>query len=211
MKIYTCEQRSEEWFAIRLGRVTGTSFKDLMSGKTTAGYNNLIADIAAEKVTDEGAKEETYVNEWMERGIELEPQAAEQYELIMGVGCKEVGFVTPETGLYQELIGVSPDRLLDDGGILEIKCPKRSTHWYYIVADKLPSEYYWQVIGQLYVTGAAYCDFMSYYPGMKPFIIRVLPDIEAFKKIETELDILIEKVSELIKKYTNYELINQEI
>jgi len=88
--------------------------------------------------------------------------------------------------------------------MIEIKCPKRSTHMKYITNDKLPSEYRWQVQGQLFVTGLKYCDFMSYYPDLKPFIIRVFPDEKDFEMIRKELDIFIGEVvknSDIYNKY----------
>lgn len=201
------DQRSEAWHALRLGRVTGTAFKELMSGKTTAGYYNLIADIAAEIITECSEDQENYVSSDMQKGIDLEPIAAKCYEDMFETELESVGFVTPnEDNKYSEWIGVSPDRLTLDSGLVEIKCPKRSTHLYYIQAGKLPSTYKWQVYGQLYTTGLNYCDFFSYCDGLKPFIIRVYPDAEIFKLIEIELDIMIESVQKLIKNYYNYEV-----
>jgi hypothetical protein len=105
---------------------------------------------------------------------------------------------------------VSPDGLTSDNGMIEIKCPKRSTHWYYLMNGKLPSEYRFQVQGQLFVTKLDYCDFISFYPNLKPFIVRVYPDLELFKKFEVELDLLIITVQEYIKKYESYILISDE-
>jgi putative phage-type endonuclease len=205
---YNIEQCSEAWFNIRLGRVTGTSFKDLMAKKETAAYRNLIADIAAEKITGLSEDADNYESEWMTRGKELEPIAANYYSELFDIELEQTGFVTFETdNKYFNWCGVSPDRLIKNTGILEIKCPKRSTHWYYLQSEKLPSEYYWQVMGQLFVTGADYCDFMSFYPDLKPFIIQVLPDKKAFEQIEKELDILIEKVNLQISNYNQIELL----
>ena len=202
------EQGSEAWHQARLGRVTGTRFKDLMAAKTTAAYNNLVADIAAELLTEYDEEESGYENEWMIRGKELEPEARKLYEELFECEVEQVGFVTPDEGnTFHEWIGVSPDGIVGDG-ITEFKCPKRSTHIGYIESGGLPSEYRWQVMGQLYVTGAKWCDFMSYYPGLKPFIIRVYPDPALFAQIEKELALLIVKVKEKIEKYNNYEPIN---
>lgn len=203
------EQRSEAWHALRLGRVTGTAFKELMSGKATAGYNNLIADIAAEMITETSEDEENYVSSDMQRGIDLEPIAAKYYETYFDTELESVGFITPdEDNKYHEWVGVSPDRLTLDSGLVEIKCPKRSTHLYYIKSGKLPSTYKWQVYGQLFVTGLNYCDFFSYCEGLKPFIIRVYPDEKIFAEIEKELDLLIIEVNKLIKEYNSYEVLS---
>ena len=78
----------------------------------------------------------------------------------------------------------------------------------YLLANKLPSEYRHQVQGQLFVTGLEYCDFMSYVEGMKPFIIRVYPDLELFKEYEKRLDILIEQVNEQLINYNQYDYLS---
>lgn len=203
MIIFNCEQQSEAWHQARLGRVTGTKFKNLMSKANTASYQNLITDIACEIIT--GRAEETFSNAAMERGIEMEPVARTEYESIFGVEVKQVGFIIPdEDHPYHDWIGISPDGLVDEG-MIEIKCPNQSTHFEYIEDNKLPAEYRYQVQGQLFVTGLKYCDFMSFAEGMKPFIIRVYPDLELFKEFDMKLSILITKVKEKIEKYNQYD------
>jgi putative phage-type endonuclease len=201
-----CEQKSEAWYAARSGRVTGTSFADLMAAKTTAAYRNLIADIAADIINPDLESEESYTNAAMLRGIELEPEARKMYAEMNEIEVEQVGFIIPdEDNKYHEWIGVSPDGL-PGSGLIEIKCPNKSTHLYYIQKNVLPSEYRHQVQGQLFVTGLEFCDFISYYPGLKPFIIRVLPDKELFTKFELELDILIKEVKILMSSYIEYPL-----
>lgn len=204
MILYNCEQHSEAWHEARLGRVTGTRFKNLMSKETTASYQDLLTDIACEIITHKA--EEGYTNEAMQNGIDTEPYARREYESIFNTEIKQVGFVIPdEDSKYHTWIGVSPDGLTQDNGMIEIKCPKMSTHFEYIESNKLPSEYRYQVQGQLFVTGFDYCDFMSYVEGMKPFIIRVYPDKELFKEFEQRLNILIVKVMEKIHIYNKYD------
>lgn len=148
--------------------------------------------------------EETYSNAAMQNGIETEPLARVEYESIFETEVKTCGFVTvEEDNKYHEWIGVSPDGLTE--GLLEIKCPLMRTHLNYLLANKLPSEYRHQMQGQLFVTGLPYCDFMSYVKGMKPFIIRVLPDEELFKEYKKRLDILILQVNEQLNKYKTYD------
>ena len=200
---YNIEQGSEAWFEARCGRVTGTRFKALVAGESTQTYKDLIADIVCEIIT--GRMEETYQNAAMEHGIETEPIARVEYETLFDVEVEQVGFIIPvEDNKYHEWIGISPDGMMDEG-LLEIKCPKMKTHLRYITANKLPSEYKYQVQGQLFVTGALYCDFMSYVEGMKPFIIRVYPDEELFKQFEERLDGLIIKVNEELETYKKYD------
>jgi putative phage-type endonuclease len=198
------DQKSEAWHEVRCGRVTGTRFKSLVAGNSTATYKDLITNIACEIIT--GRAEETYFNAIMENGIETEPEARKEYEALFGVIIDQIGFITPdEDHKYYDWIGISPDGLTPDNGMIEIKCPLMRTHLEYIEANKLPSEYRYQVQGQLFVTGLSYCDFMSYVDGMKPFIIRVFPDAELFKEFETRLDILIEQVKSKIEIYNQYD------
>jgi len=195
------EQKSEAWFKLRLGRITGTRFAALMAGESTAAYKDLITDLAGEIIT--GAIEESYSNAVMERGTELEPEARKLYEELFD-SVEEVGMcLRDEDDPLHEWVGVSPDGLTADG-LLEIKCPIRKTHLNYIEKDVFPNQYKWQVQGQLYVTGLPYCDFMSYYPGMKPFIIRVLPDEVMHEEITERIFSTILKIKEKIKTYNNY-------
>jgi putative phage-type endonuclease len=195
------EQGSEAWFQYRCGRITGTRFKTLMSGQTTQGYKDLITEIAGELIT--GEVEETYSNDAMERGKELEPEARIMYENEL-FKVDQVGFCLPdEENEFSDWIGVSPDGLLYDG-MVEIKCPLRKTHLNYIEAGKLPTEYWWQVQGQLFVTGLAWCDFVSYYPNMKMFVVRVFPDVTVFEEITERLRITIPLIKAKLEIYNNY-------
>ena len=203
MIVYNCEQRSEAWHEIRLGRVTGTRFKDLMMGESTKGYKDLITNIACEIIS--GRAEETYSNAVMEAGIETEPEARKEYESIFGIEIKEVGFIIPdENTIYHDWIGISPDGITPDNGMIEIKCPLMKTHLGYIEDNKLPAEYEKQVQGQLFVTDLDYCDFISYVEGMKPFIIRVNPDKALHLEFQKRLNKLITEVQDKLKLYNEY-------
>ena len=204
MIIHKCEQHSEAWHEARLGRVTGTRFKELVMGETTKGYKDLVTNIACEIIT--GRAEETYTNAVMEAGLETEPEARKEYESILGTEIKEVGFIIPdEEHKYHEWIGISPDGLTTDNGMIEIKCPLMKTHLGYIEDNKLPSDYRYQVQGQLFVTGFDYCDFISFVCNMKPFIIRVKPDEKQFAEFELRLDKLIIEVNNKIELYNKYD------
>ncbi|PNX47951.1 MAG: hypothetical protein BV456_10340 [Thermoplasmata archaeon M8B2D] len=203
MIIINCEQRTEAWHEHRLGRITASQFATAMSGLKTKGFNDLVLDIAAEIVS--GEIEESYSNAIMERGIELEPVAAEEYHNLFDIELTEVGFCIPdENNPLHDWVGVSPDRLIGDNGLLEIKCPLRKTHWNYLKENQLPAEYKWQVQGQLFITGREYCDFFSYYPGLKPFIVHVLPDLEMHKQLEERLLLIVDLIKQEIKFYNNY-------
>jgi putative phage-type endonuclease len=209
MIIYNIEQGSEAWFTARCGRVTSTRFKDLMAGESTDTYKKLVTNIVCEMIT--GKMEETYSNALMEHGIETEPIARMEYESIFDIEVKQVGFITPdEDHKYHDWIGISPDGLLPDEGIIEIKCPLARTHLEYIESGKLPSEYRYQVQGQLFVTGFKYCHFMSFVENMKPFIIPVLPDVDLFLQFEKRLDLLREHIQNKLSLYKQYQYLDNE-
>ena len=202
MIIIKVEQGSEAWFQERCGRFTASKFSTLMSGLSTKGYKDLITDVAGEVIT--GEVEETYTNDNMKRGTELEPEARQVFMDETGLNVHEVGFVLNER--FEDWVGVSPDGMIfTDESILEIKCPLRKTHLNYIRANKLPSEYKWQVQGQLLITGVKKAYFMSYYPKMKPFIIEVLPDVEMHNQLLERFEVAINDVKEQIKNYNEYE------
>lgn len=204
MIILNIEQQSEAWHEARCGRVTGTRFKSLVAGESTATYKDLVTNIACEIITNK--QEETYSNAAMEHGIETEPIARKEYENLFDCEIKQMGFIIPdEDHKYHEWIGISPDGVTPDNGMIEIKCPIAKTHLGYIEDNRFPSEYKHQVQGQLFVTGFAYCDFMSFVEGMKSFVIRVYPDLELFKEFEKRLDILIEEVKNKLEKYHKYD------
>lgn len=202
MIVFNVEQRSEAWFDLRLGRFTASTFSDVMAGNSTSGYENIIASIVGELIT--GESEELYSSPAMERGIELEPDAVNEYELLFSEKCEEIGLCIPdENDPLHEWIGVSPDRIVGDG-LLEVKCPLIKTHLKYMRMKQLPNEYKWQVQGQLMVTGANWCDFMSYYPNMKPFVIRVFPDENMFNQLREKLIYSVNQVKNIIEMYNSY-------
>lgn len=199
MIVVDIDQNSEAWYKLKAGMISGTRFSKVMAGDSTATYKDLITDLAGEIIT--GEVEETYTNAVMERGKELEPQARALYTELIGE-VREAGFCLMDG--QEDWIGVSPDGLTDKG-IIEIKCPIRKTHLNYIETDKLPSVYKWQVHGNMMATGAKYCDFMSYYPKLKPFIIRVEPDKEMQAKLMVEIEKTIGLVKAKIEVYNKYE------
>jgi len=195
------EQGSEAWFKARLGRITGTRFNALMMTDSTAGYKDLVANIACEMIS--GEFDEQFKSTLMERGNEVEGEARDFYADLFGVVVEEVGIIYPdEDNEFHEWVGVSPDGMTD--GLQEFKCPLRRTHLNYILKDELPKEYKWQVYGLLFVTGLPYCDFMSYFPDMKPFVVRVLPDEKIFEEIANRLRVTITKIKETLEIYKNY-------
>lgn len=162
-------QRTEEWFAQRVGKFTGSQFASLMAGESTETYQGYLREKAWERLT--GKAVQGYTNEAMLHGIETEPQARAYYEFVKDVVVEEVAFIAHPDLTY---VGVSPDGLIGSDGMLEIKCPQPKTHIEYLAAKKLPSKYRWQVQGQLWVAKRDWCDFVSFHPDSEyQTIIRV--------------------------------------
>lgn len=193
-----CEQGSPEWHSIRAGIPTASNFDKIITtkGEPSKQAIKYLYTWAGEKIT--GASSESYQSDWMVRGIELEDEARSFYEMHVGEDVKKIGFVFKDD---RRRMGCSPDGLVGDEGLLELKCPAIHTHVGYLLDGKLPTDYFTQVQGQLFVTGRKWCDFVSYYPGLKPFIIRAVPDNVFITKLETvlnkfcdELDLVVEKI-----------------
>ena len=194
MRILDHEQRSDEWYAARLGVPTASSFSRLITptGKPAAGGDSYIDELIAEKIT--GKAIEIPVTYAMTRGITIEPEARKNYEFIHDCTVYEVGLC-----LHDELeAGASPDGLIGEDGLLEIKCPLAHTHIGYLREGRLPPKYNAQVQGQLWITGRQWCDFMSYHPDMKIFIVRVKRN----EKFIATLEELVANACSTIKKFS---------
>lgn len=199
MIIFDCEQCSEEWFAARVGVPSASCFDKIITttGKPSAQRDKYLYQLAGERLV--GCKEETYQSAAMLRGIELEPEAREAYEFITGTKVETVGIIYKDE---RKRFSCSPDGLSPQRG-LEIKCPSLSVHTEYLHKGKLPTTYFQQVQGSLYVTGLEVWDFMSYYPGMDPLIVTVEPNIEWHRALEKELGKFcndLDKVTEVLQR-----------
>lgn len=201
-------QGSEAWQAIRRGRPTASRFKDII----TAAKGDLSKSATAYMAELIG---ESYVPEWVEfagnrhtdRGIEMEPEARQAYQDVIGTVVVEVGFVTRP----DHVVGCSPDGLIlragkelvrdvwfDDAGRIanglalfdwgvEIKCPSPKVHVGWVMAGGLPDEHKQQVHGAMAVTGLQRWDFFSYFPGLQPFHVVVQRDAYT-DKLASSLD-----------------------
>ena len=169
MIILDHEQGSPEWLASRLGRPSASMFSKLItaSGKPSTSAEYYINEMIAERLT--GRSKPFYTNEHMERGTMLEPEARAAYEFITEYEVVETGFILDDSGEF----GCSPDGLVGDSGGLEIKCPSDSVHVSYLRAGKVPSKYYQQVQGCMWITGREWWDFMSYHPEMPQLLVRM--------------------------------------
>ncbi len=169
MKIHNVTQGEEDWFKVRLGKPTASSFDKIITptGKPSTQADKYMNWLLAELMV--GKPLETFKNEWMERGNELEPAAADFYSFTKEVELEKVGFITDDA----EAFGCSPDRLIGEDGLLEIKCPAPHTHVGYLLNPIVDGEYMPQLQGQLLITGRKWVDIISYHPELSPVIIRV--------------------------------------
>ena len=163
--VVNVQQRSPEWFAARCGRLTGTGAADMLatirSGEAAA-RRDLRVRLAVERITKRSQDAGGYVNADMQWGIDHEADARRAYEAATGDVVHEIGFLAHRT----LLAGCSLDGAVAGGvGIVEIKCPKSATHLRTIRAkSQILPEYLPQIQHNLWISGAAYCDFISYDP-----------------------------------------------
>ena len=161
MTIIDVPQRSDEWFAARLGRVTGSRAKDVIatikSGEAAARRDYRL-ELVVERLTNR-RDDDGFVSKDMQRGTDLEPDAFAAYEAVTGNMVRRTGFVQSD----ELMAGCSLDGdVAGMVGIVEIKCPKSATHFGYIKSGDIPSNHVPQMVHNLWITGASWCDFVSY-------------------------------------------------
>ena len=201
-------QRTEAWHQQRLGKVTASRVADVVA-KTKTGYStsraNYMAELICERLT--GMQGASYSNAAMQWGTETEPMARVAYEGTVGALVIETGFV-PHKSI--PMAGASPDGLINDDGLVEIKCPITATHIETLLGQTVPAKYITQMQWQMACTGRKWCDFVSFDPRMPEemqiFIKRVERDDETILSLEREIMMFLseldEKVSKLKEKYS---------
>lgn len=195
------EQGSDEWKKVRLGYVSASNL-DAVMAKGKAGAESVTREkyktrLAIERLT--GQIGESFSNSSMEWGVENEEKAAMAYE----VSCETL---LDKTGFWKHpkipWVGCSPDRIVNDSGGVEIKCPDSHTHIKYWREKKVPVEYVKQVQGQIWVMDWEWCDFVSYDPRMpeksRLLIVRSYRDEELIKAMQEETEKFLEEVEKLI-------------
>jgi len=176
------DQRSDEWFSARLGFATASRMNDALAGSETAARRNYLIQLVTERLT--GQQQESYNSAAMQRGVDLEPVARMAYEATNGFVDK--------AGFYKhssiEWFGASPDGLVGDDGLVEIKCPNSTTHVDYILSGKVPTKYQRQMLAQLACTGRKWCDFVSFDDRLPEhlqlFVVRFEPKPEEIDKLQ---------------------------
>ena len=186
------EQGSVEWHALRCGKVTASRIGDMMA-RTKSGWGasraNYKAQLVAERLT--GLVADGFSNAAMQWGIDTEPAARAAYEMYADQAIELVGFVDhPRIAMS----GASPDGLVGDSGLVEIKCPNTGTHIETLLGGSVPQKYVLQMLWQMACTGRQWCDFVSYDP-------RMPEDLRLFVR---RLDMDPAKVGEIAGEVTTF-------
>jgi putative phage-type endonuclease len=196
------EQGTDEWFAIRCGKVTASRVADVIA-TTKTGYSASRANYEAQLICEilTGKPAESFSNAAMQWGTETEPLARAQYELKTGEMVNQIGFVVHP---IIEQAGASPDGLVGSEGLIEIKCPNTSTHLDTLLNQKVPSKYIVQMTWQMVCTGRKWCDFVSYDPrlpeNLQLFVQRIELDEDYAKKLQNEVVMFLVEVNEKVEK-----------
>lgn len=194
------EQRTDEWFAARLGKATASRVSDIVA-RTKSGYSTSRANYAAQLVCERmtGAKEEGFTNAAMQWGTEKEPDARAEYAFMRGVTVEEVGFIDHPALHFS---GASPDGLVGVDGMVEIKCPISATHIDTLLNDTVADKYIVQMQWQMACTGRQWCDFVSYDPrlpeAMRLYVRRFPRDAERIAELEREVAAFLAEVDRTV-------------
>jgi len=199
------EQRTDEWFKQRLGKVTASKIADVIAKTKTgvsASRENYSTQLTLERLT--GQQAEFYTNAAMEWGTATEPQARTAYEVYREVLVDEVGFIDHPT---IAMSGASPDGFVGEDGLVEIKCPESKTQMDTLLNQKVPTKYMPQMQWQMACTGRKWCDFVSYDPRMPQnlqiFVQRVERNDLYIKMLEDEVKTFLEEIDQKVEILRN--------
>lgn len=198
MIVYNCEQRSEEWRQLRIGTMTASACEEILSPTRRKSFvNKLIAEIT----TGESAPFEA--NQFMQWGIDNEDEARRFYEQHKALKVEQIGFVYKDEDKY---VGCSPDGLVGEVGLIEIKCPMSKTHIGYLRdSEGKQNQYFYQMQFQMYVTDRRWCDFMSYDPRLpepiRAHIVRIPRSEDAILKIHSSVQCVVREINSFLKDH----------
>ncbi len=202
MIIHDVEQGTGEWYQLRAGLATASEFSKLVTptgkpSKSVTPYANLLA---VEALLNRPA--EQFNGNWAtERGNQLEPEARGFYAFDTGLEVKEVGFITND----EKTAGCSPDSLVGDDGLLEIKCPLEQKFidcFEAVYEGKCPADYIIQVQAQIYISGRDWCDLFLFHPDLPKKPVRVFPDKELHAVFESQMQVLLSQKNAMLAKLT---------
>lgn len=200
LEIIECEQGSENWLKARLGIPTASEFSTVMAkgrgGGDSATRKTYMLKLIGERLTGEPMW--SYSNTHMERGKEMEAEARNLYAMVSELDPVQVGF------LRRGDAGCSPDSLVGDSGMLEIKTKLPHLQLDCILYDELPSEHRAQCQGQLWIAEREWVDFVSYWPGLPLFAKRVFRDEDYIKRLAEAVRSFNAEMEETIAKVQQY-------
>ena len=183
------EQGTDAWLEVRKGKMTASHGQEI--GNCGKGLDTYIHNLMAEFYSS--GEKEYFSNKAIEMGNELEDQARSVYALDVGMKVEEVGFME-----LSEYVGCSPDGLVGDDGMVEIKCPNDANYFKFLLDGEkaIASKYIWQMQMQMMIAKRDWCDFVAYNPNFEQskFVHRVYPDEVKYKKLMAGLDMGIEKI-----------------
>ena len=191
MKVLSCAQGSAEWHRARLGRPTASHFHEIITPKTrkpSTSANAYMMRLLAEWII--GVPSDAASSGFMERGIHLEEPAARQYAYMRDVDPVKIGLVLRD----DEMVAGSPDRLIGDDGLLEVKTPSATIHVQHLLEGF--DGHFCQVQGCLWLTGRRWADLMSYSPEMPPVIVRMERDNGFIEALVAEVDSFVHRLLE---------------
>ena len=193
MRIIECRQQTEEWERWR-NRPTASEFGKFITparGEYSAQATGYAAKIVAKRL---GVYTEPPPTFWMEWGVEHEPNAKHAYTFQTGREITDAGFILPDN---TDAYGGSPDGLVGDDGLIEIKCPAPETLISYHAAGEMPVQYKPQIQGLLLISGRAWCDFYVFHPELTPLLLRIEPDLKYQAKMAEGLLRLLEEITRI--------------
>jgi YqaJ-like viral recombinase domain. len=204
---FEIEQGTDEWHALRRGVITASAISKLLTATFKPASNDtsraLLYQLLAERIT--GESDSGFYNDDMARGHLLEGYARDLYAENFDP-VAECGFITLTTSAG--ILGYSPDGLVGDDGLIEIKCPRPKTHLKSLLTGEVPAEYVPQVQTGLATTGRRYCDYISYAPGLPLFVQRCHPApaviaaiFAAHEAAEQQLAVLMEDYQAAAARY----------
>jgi putative phage-type endonuclease len=196
------EQRSPDWYAARVGKVTASRVADVVA-KTRTGWGasraTYMGELIAERMT--GKPSEGFESAAMRWGTETEPQARAAYEFFRDTSVTEVGFVDhPRITMS----GASPDGLVGEDGLVEIKCPNTITHIDTLLARTVPQKYQLQMLWQMACTGRTWCDYVSFDPRMPEHlrlcVIRFDGSPQRIAELEADVETFLREIAEKVMR-----------
>lgn len=195
IEIFNCQQGTPEWFQCRLGIPTASEFHSVLAkgeGKTRRTY---MYKLVGERLTNE--VQDTFTTVHTERGKIMEAEAREMYSFDVA-DMKAIGFI--RRTMTWGAVGCSPDAIIGEDGLLEVKTKLPHLQLEAFLADRLPPEHVAQCQGALWVSGRKWLDFISYWPGLPLFVKRVYPDLEYFARLDVGLRDFYSEMDNVLQK-----------